>query len=51
MFLWHGGKTKRSLASERVAYYNRSVSARIAYAPIFGLRAVSLCFYILPPGA
>ena len=26
------------------------VSERIAYAPIFGLRAVSLCFFIWPPG-
>ena len=26
------------------------VSERIAYAPLFGLRAVSLCLYMLPPG-
>ena len=26
------------------------VSGRIAYDSIFGLRAVSLCFFIMPPG-
>ena len=26
------------------------VSDRIAYTPLFGLRAVSLCFFFLPPG-